>query len=438
MITLTQIAAFRDTDTLEKARHGRYADTAKNRRLHRVGQEYGKAAQEDPESEKKPQAQQETEQPKKERNGDSVKRELELLEEHKDSIVEKYGEKAYNKKVESLKKEGEDFEQKETVKELKERADKEDADKVMKEEEEKEQKDKALQEAIGKYKEKQEYLKKEVQAIKDMAKKLKRKVGSDEMEDILEYFDEWMEDYGSELKIDIEKDVKKNNLTLEEVEEYLDELEEYALSYYEQDVKGVKEELEGLMNEYFPKEDEEFTFEEMPDADKMSKKEYRAYLKTPEGKKRKRLAEAFEDKAIRERVKKLIEIRDRFRDYYPEIKLNDEDVGGDGSSRYTLIFPSNDDSKIFAGEVKFRSSNDTPLNKENKNIYISQYANLSKEGKELLEKVSNDENFFRRLVEIGMDAHNFHENSRIKLKEELRTKFPDVVKLSGYIREKGE
>ena len=139
MITLTQIAAFRDTDTLEKARHGRYADTAKNRRLHRVGQEYGSKKQEDPESEKKPQAQQEVEQPKKERNGDSVKRELELLEEHKDSIIEKYGEKAYNKKVESLKKEGEDFEQKETVKELKERADREDADKLMKEEEEKKQ-----------------------------------------------------------------------------------------------------------------------------------------------------------------------------------------------------------------------------------------------------------------------------------------------------------
>ena len=128
MITLTQIAAFRDTDTLEKARHGRYADTAKNRRLHRVGQEYGSKKQEDPELGKKPQAQQEVEQPKKERNGDSVKRELELLEEHKDSIIEKYGEKAYNKKVESLKKEGEDFEQKETVKELKERADKEDAE----------------------------------------------------------------------------------------------------------------------------------------------------------------------------------------------------------------------------------------------------------------------------------------------------------------------
>lgn len=29
-----------------KARHGRYEDNAENRRLHRVGQEYGKAAKE--------------------------------------------------------------------------------------------------------------------------------------------------------------------------------------------------------------------------------------------------------------------------------------------------------------------------------------------------------------------------------------------------------
>ena len=285
MITLTQIAAFRDSDTLEKARHGRYADTATNRRLHRVGQEYGQAAKEDPESEKKPQAQQETEQPKKERSGDSVKRELELLEEHKDSIVEKYGEKAYNKKVESLKKEGEDFEQKETVKELKERADKEDADKVMKEEEEKEQKDKALQEAIGRYKEKQEYLKKEVQAIKDMAKKLKRKADSYELEDILEDFDKWMHDYGSELKVDIEKEVKEDNLILEEVEDYLDELEEYALAYYEQDVKGVKEELEGLMDKLNnSKKKSPKTVEDYRKLDKekgLTDKQFKKYLELP-------------------------------------------------------------------------------------------------------------------------------------------------------------
>ena len=150
MINLTEIAAFRDTDTLEKARHGRYADTAKNRRLHRVGQEYGSKKQDDPEADKKPKGQEEQpEQPKKERNGDSVKRELELLEEHKDSIVEKYGEKAYNKKVESLKKEGEDFEQKETVKELKERADKEDAEKAKKEDAEKAKKEEEKKKGNG-------------------------------------------------------------------------------------------------------------------------------------------------------------------------------------------------------------------------------------------------------------------------------------------------
>lgn len=107
-------AAFAD---LVKAAHGRYADNAKNRRLHRVGQEYGKAAQEDEKSGEKPS-----------RNGDSVKRDISILEENKDRIVEKYGQEAYDKKIEALKKEGEDFEQKETVKQLKERADKQDAE----------------------------------------------------------------------------------------------------------------------------------------------------------------------------------------------------------------------------------------------------------------------------------------------------------------------
>ena len=107
-------AAFAD---IVKAAHGRYADNAKNRRLHRVGQEYGKAAQEDEKSGEKPS-----------RNGDSVKRDISILEENKDRIVEKYGQEAYDKKIEALKKEGEDFEQKETVKQLKERADKQDAE----------------------------------------------------------------------------------------------------------------------------------------------------------------------------------------------------------------------------------------------------------------------------------------------------------------------
>ena len=62
------------------------------------------------------------------RNGDSVKRDISILEENKDKIIEKYGQDAYDKKIEALKKEGEDFEQKETVKQLKERADKQDAE----------------------------------------------------------------------------------------------------------------------------------------------------------------------------------------------------------------------------------------------------------------------------------------------------------------------
>lgn len=119
-------AAFAD---IVKAAHGRYADTAKNRRLHRVGQEYGKAAQEKDKGEKKqgvPDGESDGEKPS--RNGDSVKRDLSILEENKDKIVEKYGQEAYDRKVEALKKEGEDFEQKETVKQLKERADKQDAE----------------------------------------------------------------------------------------------------------------------------------------------------------------------------------------------------------------------------------------------------------------------------------------------------------------------
>lgn len=118
-------AAFVD---IVKAAHGRYADTAENRRLHRVGQEYGKAAQKEDKGEKKQGAPDGESGEKPSRNGDSVKRDLSILEENKDRIVEKYGQDAYDKKVEALKKEGEDFEQKETVKQLKERADKQDAE----------------------------------------------------------------------------------------------------------------------------------------------------------------------------------------------------------------------------------------------------------------------------------------------------------------------
>lgn len=118
-------AAFAD---IVKAAHGRYADNAQNRRLHRVGQEYGKAAQEgDKDGKKQGMADGESGE-KQSRNGDSVKRDISILEENKDRIVEKYGQEAYDKKIEALKKEGEDFEQKETVKQLKERADKQDAE----------------------------------------------------------------------------------------------------------------------------------------------------------------------------------------------------------------------------------------------------------------------------------------------------------------------
>lgn len=118
-------AAFAD---IVKAAHGRYADNAKNRRLHRVGQEYGKAAQKEDKDEKKQGAADDESGEKPSRNGDSVKRDISILEENKDRIVEKYGQEAYDKKIEALKKEGEDFEQKETMKQLKERADKQDAE----------------------------------------------------------------------------------------------------------------------------------------------------------------------------------------------------------------------------------------------------------------------------------------------------------------------
>lgn len=118
-------AAFAD---IVKAAHGRYADNAQNRRLHRVGQEYGKAAQEkDKDGKKQGMADGESGE-KPSRNGDSVKRDISILEENKDKIVGKYGQEAYDKKIEALKKEGEDFEQKETVKQLKDRADKQDAE----------------------------------------------------------------------------------------------------------------------------------------------------------------------------------------------------------------------------------------------------------------------------------------------------------------------
>lgn len=118
-------AAFAD---IIKAAHGRYADNAKNRRLHRVGQEYGKAGQKEDKNGKEQGVADNESGEKSFRNGDSVKRDISILEENKDKIVKKYGQDAYDKKIEALKKEGEDFEQREIVKQLKERADKQDAE----------------------------------------------------------------------------------------------------------------------------------------------------------------------------------------------------------------------------------------------------------------------------------------------------------------------
>lgn len=174
-----------DFAAIVKARAGRYADTAENRRLHRVGQEYGKAEQKEGEGEKKTVLQKVTERAgdilkesgvsfkkvtnvspigdtyairylnsarvpqiryysktgktagligaqasspskiiqsildaqqqeegyaradaesgeKPSRNGDSVKRDISILEENKDRIVAKYGQDAYDKKMETL------------------------------------------------------------------------------------------------------------------------------------------------------------------------------------------------------------------------------------------------------------------------------------------------------------------------------------------------
>lgn len=46
----TNIDEVAEEAPIEKARHGVYADNAQNRRLQRVGQEYGHAAKEDPEA----------------------------------------------------------------------------------------------------------------------------------------------------------------------------------------------------------------------------------------------------------------------------------------------------------------------------------------------------------------------------------------------------
>lgn len=83
-----------------KARHGRYADTAENRRLHRVGQEYGHAAQEEQGSSQKPS--QKGEEAKEKRTYDTARKELSAVLSHKDEFISKYGEDEYNKRVGAL------------------------------------------------------------------------------------------------------------------------------------------------------------------------------------------------------------------------------------------------------------------------------------------------------------------------------------------------
>lgn len=83
-----------------KARHGRYADTAENRRLHRVGQEYGHAAKEDPEAAKKSGKGEEAKEEK--RTFDTARKELSAVLSHKDEFIQKYGEDEYNKRVGAL------------------------------------------------------------------------------------------------------------------------------------------------------------------------------------------------------------------------------------------------------------------------------------------------------------------------------------------------
>jgi len=82
-----------------KARHGRYADTAENRRLHRVGQEYGHAGQEEHGGEKKPGKGEEA---KEKRTYETARKELSAVLSHKEEFISKYGEDEYNKRVGSL------------------------------------------------------------------------------------------------------------------------------------------------------------------------------------------------------------------------------------------------------------------------------------------------------------------------------------------------
>ena len=89
---------------LFKAAHGRYADTAKNRRLHRVGQEYGHAAQQEQGSEGRKPAQQDDEQ----KNQLSAKldtlstAQLSKIVDTADKKIQEFKDKGYEQGVQKL------------------------------------------------------------------------------------------------------------------------------------------------------------------------------------------------------------------------------------------------------------------------------------------------------------------------------------------------
>ena len=89
---------------LFKAAHGRYADTAKNRRLHRVGQEYGHAAQQEQGGEGRKPAQQDDEQ----KNQLSVKldtlspAQLSKIVDTADKKIQEFKDKGYEQGVQKL------------------------------------------------------------------------------------------------------------------------------------------------------------------------------------------------------------------------------------------------------------------------------------------------------------------------------------------------
>lgn len=84
-----------------KARHGRYADTAENRRLHRVGQEYGHAAKEEPEAGPGAKKGGDDDGGGK-RTYDTARKELSTVLSNKDEFIKKYGQDEFDRRVGAL------------------------------------------------------------------------------------------------------------------------------------------------------------------------------------------------------------------------------------------------------------------------------------------------------------------------------------------------